>query len=214
MGPPDHHRGPPPPMMMNRGYPPEPGMGFPDRDPRGPYGGPMGPGPGHGPPGPGPNGPMGFHGGPPPPSQGIGRHRSRRDEQPGISLLVRNICPEITVADLEHAFRRIGDVRDVYIPRDYHSRQPKRFAFVEYANQQEAARAKEAMDKFMMKGRELEVLFAQEKRKTSVQMKGRAGEEDLPPRGAYGYHGPHNGPEFRRSSSFERHLQRERGKER
>lgn len=202
---------------MMRGYPPEP-MGFPDRGPYGPPrpGPPPGPVPGPGPgpygppgPGPGPNGgPMGFHGGPPPPPppQGIGRHRSRRDETPGISLLIRNIGPEITVADLESAFRRIGDVRDVYIPRDYHSRQPKRFAFVEYANQQEAARAKQEMDKFYMKGRELEVIFAQEKRKTPVQMKGRGSDEEYGPASRSG------GQDFTRSSSFERHLQREREK--
>lgn len=60
--------------------------------------------------------------------------RRRGEGVPGISLLVRNIAPQITDADLGQAFGRIGEVRDVYIPRDYHSRQPKGFAFIEYAD--------------------------------------------------------------------------------
>lgn len=98
------------------------------------------------------------------------------------------------------AFGRIGDVRDVYIPRDYHSQQPKGFAFIEYANPDMAREARDEMDRFKIKGRELEVVFAQERRKTPNEMRGRSGSN---PRGG----GP---AEFERSSSFERHRQRQR----
>jgi RNA recognition motif-containing protein len=77
------------------------------------------------------------------------------------------------------AFGRIGEVRDVYIPRDFHSHQPKGFAFIEYATAEMAREARDEMDKFLMRGRELEVVYAQEKRKTPNEMRGRVvdGEE-------------------------------------
>ena len=195
MGPMDDdyfRRGGPP--MMSRGDPSV--YGYPDRNPYSigvPYG----------------NGASGgngsaygnFNGGPPPPPQAQappaeGRRRGRRGGQEGVSLLVRNLSSEITTQDLEQAFRRIGEVRDVYIPTDYHSRQPKGFAFVEYATQEQATDAKNEMDRFLMKGRHLEVLFAQEKRKTPGEMKGRSDGNRFAGRG--------------RSSSFERHMENER----
>ena len=97
----------------------------------------------------------------------------RDDGPPGVSLLVRNVSTDITTLDLQLAFGRIGDVRDVYIPRDYHSQQPKGFAFIEYATPEMAREAREEMNKFLMKGRELEVVYAQEKRKTPNEMRGR-----------------------------------------
>ena len=60
-----------------------------------------------------------------------------------------------------------------YRPRDYHSNQPKGFAFVEFANHEQAREARDEMDKFVMKGKMLEVVFAQERRKTPNEMKGR-----------------------------------------
>lgn len=177
--------------MMQRGEPAP--HGYPDRNPYGVNYGPYGGG-------------GGFSGyGPPPPQAqapggGGGRRRGRRGGQDGVSLLVRNLSTDITTDDLKQAFQRIGEVRDVYIPTDYHSRQPKGFAFVEYATQDQASEAKNEMNKFCIKGRPLEVLFAQEKRKTPVEMKGRSGteeeEEECGERG--------------RSSSFERHREMER----
>lgn len=90
-----------------------------------------------------------------------------------MSLLVRNVAPDITSQDLHAAFGRIGEIRDVYIPRDYHSQQPKGFAFVEYATLREATEAREEMDRFVVRGRELEVVFAQERRKTPDEMRSR-----------------------------------------
>jgi len=105
---------------------------------------------------------------------------TRRDDgPPGVSLLVRNVSPDISPQDLQMAFGRIGEVRDVYIPRDFHSHQPKGFAFIEYATAEMAREARDEMDKFLMRGRELEVVYAQEKRKTPNEMRGRVvdGEE-------------------------------------
>lgn len=130
------------------------------------------------------------------------RERGPRGEgPPGISLLVRNLCNEITVEDLRDAFGRIGRIKDVYIPKDYHSQQPKGFAFIEMASADEAYDAKDEMDRFQMKGRELEVVFAQEKRKSPNEMRGR-GQVDERSRREMG--------RFDRQSSFERHQQQEK----
>jgi RNA recognition motif-containing protein len=106
---------------------------------------------------------------------------------------------------LSQAFGRIGELRDVYIPRDYHSNQPRGFAFIEFAEPRQAREAREEMDRFLMKGRELEVVFAQERRKTPVEMKGRVvniqSREDT---------GRGEGEGRDRSSSFERHKQQKK----
>ena len=107
-----------------------------------------------------------------PPRQG----QDRRDD--GVSLLVRNIAPDVTVDDLRHIFGRIGRLRDVYIPKDYHTNSRKSFAFVEMANMDLAMDAKEELHRFLLKGREIEVLFAQERRKTPREMRGRSGASD------------------------------------
>lgn len=149
----------------------------------------------------------------PPPGRGPPRPRDgrRRDEgPPGVSLLVRNVSGAITTEDLMQAFGRIGEVRDVYIPRDYHSQQPKGFAFIEYATPEMAAEAREEMDRFKVRGRELEVVFAQERRKTPNEMRGRVGGES----GGGSASGGRGPAEFERSSSFERHRQRQRESER
>jgi hypothetical protein len=149
-----------------------------------------------------------YGGGPPPPGRGGGGDRRvRRDDgPPGVSLLIRNVAPDIQSQDLLTAFGRIGEVRDVYIPRDFHSQQPKGFAFIEYATAEQAREARDEMDRFVVRGRELEVVFAQERRKTPTEMRGRvvneqnrdgSGDADRRARGS------------ERSSSFERHKQQQ-----
>lgn len=116
---------------------------------------------------------------------------------------MRNIGPQITNHDLGIAFGRIGDVRDVYIPRDYHSQQAKGFAFIEYADPEQAREARDEMDRFRIKGCELEVVFAQERRKSPNEMRGRVVNQQN-----HGAGGGRNNRE--RSSSFERHQRRRR----
>lgn len=130
----------------------------------------------------------------PPPQR---RDARRRDEgPPGVSLLIRNISPDIVTQDLQVAFGRIGELRDVYIPRDFHSQQPKGFAFIEYATAEMALEARDEMNHFVIKGREIEVVFAQERRKTPNEMRGRVVNQQN-----------HRTDDDRkeRSSSFERH---------
>ena len=39
-----------------------------------------------------------------------------------VSLLVRNLSYKTTAVDLKNLFSKYGDVRDVYIPLEYHSK--------------------------------------------------------------------------------------------
>ncbi len=117
---------------------------------------------------------------------------------------MRNIAPDITTQDLQHAFGRIGVIRDVYVPRDFHSQQPRGFAFIEYATPEMAREAKHEMNRFVIKGHEIEVVFAQERRKTPGEMRGRSSEapeddKDPPARGD-----PPNRGSERRGGGFER----------
>jgi len=100
----------------------------------------------------------------------------------------------------------------VYIPKDYHTQRPKGFAFIEFATAEAAREARDEMDRFPIRGQEIEVVFAQERRKTPDEMRGRVvnpqnreGESSGGRRDDRG-----GGRGFERSSSFERHRQRQR----
>jgi FUS-interacting serine-arginine-rich protein 1 len=99
----------------------------------------------------------------------------------------------------------------VYIPRDYHSQQPKGFAFIEYSTAEMAAEAREEMNHFNIKGREIEVVFAQERRKTPNEMRGRVVNQQNHRSGGGGdnNHSNNNNSRKERSSSFERHKQQQ-----
>lgn len=47
------------------------------------------------------------------------------------SLHVKNLHDDISVKELREAFEKFGEIRDVHIPRDYYTKRPKGFGFVE-----------------------------------------------------------------------------------
>jgi RNA recognition motif-containing protein len=47
-------------------------------------------------------------------------HATQRDNS--VSLLVRNLSYRTTAVDLKNCFNKFGDVRDVYIPLEYHTK--------------------------------------------------------------------------------------------
>jgi hypothetical protein len=61
-----------------------------------------------------------------------------------------------------------------------------------------AREAREEMDRFVMKGRELEVVFAQERRKTPGEMRGRGVVTQASPRGGRPPGGSRGGDNFER----------------
>ncbi|KUF94469.1 Calmodulin [Phytophthora nicotianae] len=91
----------------------------------------------------------------------------------GISLLVRNISRRLRPEDIRKEFERYGEVRDVYIPKDFYTKEPKGFAFVEFRSEREAEDARRNLDGVRIDGRDIRVVFAQERRKSTEQMRER-----------------------------------------
>ncbi|XP_044950576.1 uncharacterized protein LOC123400214 isoform X1 [Hordeum vulgare subsp. vulgare] len=127
----------------------------------------------------------GYGGSPPhrsPPRRGYGgRGRSPprrggyggRKEQGSGSLLVRNIPLSARAEDLRVPFERFGPVRDVYLPKDYYSGEPRGFAFVEFVDPYDASEAQYHMNRQVFFGREITVVLAAESRKRPEDMRTR-----------------------------------------
>uniref|UniRef100_H3GHD2 RRM domain-containing protein n=1 Tax=Phytophthora ramorum TaxID=164328 RepID=H3GHD2_PHYRM len=88
----------------------------------------------------------------------------------GISLLVRNISRRLRPEDIRKEFERYGEVRDVYIPKDFYTKEPKGFAFVEFRSEREADDARRSLDGVRIDGRDIRVVFAQERRRRNVKV--------------------------------------------
>ncbi|XP_077226914.1 serine/arginine-rich SC35-like splicing factor SCL30A isoform X1 [Tasmannia lanceolata] len=101
-----------------------------------------------------------------------GRYGGRSRDLP-TSLLVRNLRHDCRPEDLRRSFGQFGPLKDVYLPRDYHTREPRGFGFVQYVDPADAAEAKYQMDGQILLGRELTVLFAEENRKKPSDMRAR-----------------------------------------
>lgn len=102
-----------------------------------------------------------------------------------ISLKVDNLTYRTTPEDLRRVFERCGEVGDIYIPRDRHTRESRGFAFVRFYDKRDAEDALEAMDGRMLDGRELRVQMARYGRPTSPQRRGGGGRYDRRGGGRY-----------------------------
>lgn len=105
-----------------------------------------------------------------PPRRGYGGRR----EQNNGSLLVRNIPLTCRSEDLRGPFERYGPVRDVYLPKDYYTGEPRGFAFVQFVDPHDAAEAQYHMNRKNFGGREITVVLAAETRKRPEEMRTRA----------------------------------------
>ncbi|KAK8554114.1 hypothetical protein V6N13_073028 [Hibiscus sabdariffa] len=101
-----------------------------------------------------------------------GRYGGRSRDLP-TSLLVRNLRHDCRVEDLRGPFGQFGRLKDIYLPRDYHTGEPRGFGFVQYLDPADAADAKYHMDGYVLLGRELTVVFAEENRKKPSEMRER-----------------------------------------
>ncbi|WZZ07524.1 hypothetical protein YC2023_093445 [Brassica napus] len=82
--------------------------------------------------------------------------------------------------DLRRSFGQFGPLKDINLPRDYYSGYPRGFGFVEFEDRDDAAEAKYQMDGNLLLGRELSVVFAEDKRKKPTEMRaGQRGALDL-----------------------------------
>ncbi|XP_062705823.1 serine/arginine-rich splicing factor 2 [Aedes albopictus] len=106
-------------------------------------------------------------------SSSYGRPPPRIDGM--ISLKVDNLTYRTTPDDLRRVFERCGEVGDIYIPRDRHTRESRGFAFVRFYDKRDAQDALDAMDGRMLDGRELRVQMARYGRPTSPARGGGGG---------------------------------------
>ncbi|XP_076955597.1 serine/arginine-rich SC35-like splicing factor SCL30A [Bidens hawaiensis] len=97
-------------------------------------------------------------------------HRHRRSPPPS-GLLVRNISLDSRPEDLRIHFERFGPVKDVYLPKNYYTGEPRGFGFVKFRNPEDAAEAKHELNHCVIGGREIAIVFAEENRKTPREMR-------------------------------------------
>ncbi|CAN8259471.1 unnamed protein product [Cochlearia groenlandica] len=94
-----------------------------------------------------------------------------RDRDIPTSLLVRNLRHDCRQEDLRRPFEQFGPLKDIYLPRDYYTGDPRGFGFIQYVDPADAAEAKHHMDGFLLLGRELTVVYAEENRKKPTEMR-------------------------------------------
>ncbi|CAM6048811.1 unnamed protein product [Sphagnum compactum] len=101
--------------------------------------------------------------------------RGRRGYSRGVdlptSLLVRNIPRDCRTEDLRIPFERYGVIKDVYLPKDYYTGELRGFGFVQFLEAGDAAEAQYNMDRQLIGGREITVVFAEENRKKPQEMR-------------------------------------------
>uniref|UniRef100_A0A7M5V490 Serine/arginine-rich splicing factor 10 n=1 Tax=Clytia hemisphaerica TaxID=252671 RepID=A0A7M5V490_9CNID len=119
---------------------------------------------------------------------------NRYARPPNTSLYIRNLGTSTRPEDLRRIFAKYGPIRDVYIPLDYYSREPRGFAYVQYEDIRDAEDALHYENHVRCQGRELDVQFAEGDRKTPGQMRTRDGDDDR-------YGGGYRGGGRRRSRS-------------
>jgi len=81
----------------------------------------------------------------------------------GNRLYVGNLSFSTTQATIESAFASAGEVREVAMPTDRETGQPRGFAFVTMANAQAANNAIAQLNGLMLDGRSIKVNEAQER---------------------------------------------------
>eukprot|EP00887_Chlorella_sp_A99_P006971 scaffold2.g6971.t1 len=121
------------------------------------------------------------------------RRRERTERNAGrVSVLCRNLPLDVRPEDVREKFSKYGEIRDIYLPRDYYNNRPKGFGFIEFVDLQDAEDAIYALDRSLFNGREINVLLSKESRKTPREMAvrderaGRAPTRGYEPRDRYG----------------------------
>jgi cold-inducible RNA-binding protein len=76
-------------------------------------------------------------------------------------IFVGNLDFKTTRDELQTLFSQVGEIRDIFLPNDRDTGRPRGFAFVEYANEEDAAKAIQKFDRYEMNGRTLRVNAAE-----------------------------------------------------
>ncbi|XP_044486441.1 serine/arginine-rich SC35-like splicing factor SCL28 [Mangifera indica] len=110
------------------------------------------------------------------------RDRKRYDDEPRRSqgdrrspipsgLLVRNLPLDARPEDLRIPFEKYGPVKDVYLPKNFYTGEPRGFGFVKFSYGEDASEAKQRLNHTLIGGREIKIVFADENRKTPQEMR-------------------------------------------
>lgn len=93
----------------------------------------------------------------------------------GKRLFVGNVDPRVTEDQLQRFFSRAGEVVEVSIPRDRATAERRGFAFVEFADEEQADRALEIFDAALLEGRRIRprVAFEQSARESGKRHRDR-----------------------------------------
>jgi RNA recognition motif-containing protein len=82
-------------------------------------------------------------------------------------VFVGNLSYDTTQNEVESLFAEVGQVAGVFMPADRITGRPRGFAFVEFSEEADAAKAIERLDGYQFKGRSLRVNQAEERRPRS-----------------------------------------------
>ena len=73
------------------------------------------------------------------------------------------LCTRYRAEELKHKIDKYGEVRDCYLPRDFHTGRPRGFGFVEFGgDRRDAEDAIRHLDGSDFRGRQITVCFSRE----------------------------------------------------
>jgi cold-inducible RNA-binding protein len=78
-------------------------------------------------------------------------------------VFVGNLDFNTTKTEVQTLFSQIGEIKDVFLPTDRESGRPRGFAFVEFASDEDAAKAIEKFNGYELSGRALRVNAAEDR---------------------------------------------------
>ena len=81
----------------------------------------------------------------------------------GSKVFVGNLDYNTRREEVQAIFAEVGEIRDVFLPTDRETGRPRGFAFVEYANEEDAAKAIEKLNGHQLGGRALRVNAAEDR---------------------------------------------------
>ena len=82
-------------------------------------------------------------------------------------VFVGNLDFNTTRDEVQSLFSQVGAVRDVFLPNDRETGRPRGFAFVEFENDEDAAKAIEKFNGYELGGRALRVNAAEDRPRRS-----------------------------------------------
>ena len=89
--------------------------------------------------------------------------RPQKVDEMASKVFVGNLDFNTTKTEVQTLFSEVGEIRDVFLPTDRESGRPRGFAFVEFANEADAAKAIEKFNGYQLSGRALRVNAAEDR---------------------------------------------------